>query len=125
MNRNVIKFNPNDRRRKRPAPAPFNTPRKRSNLRGILNAASVILLFVAVGLAVYWISEGRNPEPNTPLAQISGTASVIDGDTIEIHGERIRLDGYDAPERGSVCGTVNVYQKIVSGSSRTNRTQDR
>jgi len=35
---------------------------------------------------------------------ISGTARVIDGDTIEIAGRRIRLEGIDAPEHGQTCG---------------------
>lgn len=42
-----------------------------------------------------------------------GGASVIDGDTLEIHGRRIRLDGVDAPERGRRCGDVNVYQRAA------------
>lgn len=34
---------------------------------------------------------------------IVGRASVIDGDTIEIHGERIRFNGIDAPESRQDC----------------------
>ena len=34
---------------------------------------------------------------------IMGTASVIDGDTIDIHGARIRLDAIDAPESSQLC----------------------
>ena len=32
-----------------------------------------------------------------------GIASVTDGDTLEIHGRRIRLHGIDAPESGQFC----------------------
>ena len=51
--------------------------------------------------------------PSARSAQIIGAASVVDGDTIEIHGKRIRLSGFDAPERGKRCGATNVYQKAA------------
>ncbi|MGY3472471.1 thermonuclease family protein [Bradyrhizobium ottawaense] len=43
---------------------------------------------------------------------IVGQASVIDGDTIEIHGARIRLWGMDAPESNQLCRNddSNLYQ---------------
>jgi endonuclease YncB( thermonuclease family) len=34
---------------------------------------------------------------------LTGRPSVIDGDTIEIHGRRIRLHGIDAPEASQTC----------------------
>jgi endonuclease YncB( thermonuclease family) len=36
-------------------------------------------------------------------ADVTGRASVVDGDTIEVHGERIRLFGIDAPESRQLC----------------------
>lgn len=36
-------------------------------------------------------------------ADITGRASVIDGDTIDIQGERIRFNGIDAPESRQAC----------------------
>lgn len=40
--------------------------------------------------------------PPDPPA-IIGRASVIDGDTLDIHGHRVRLWGVDAPETGQSC----------------------
>jgi len=49
----------------------------------------------------------RNPDtsrkPTGTDRRITGMASVIDGDTIEIHGKRIRLFGIDAPESRQTC----------------------
>src|SRR6202171_16557 len=36
-------------------------------------------------------------------ADNAGQASIIDGDTLEIHGTRIRLWGIDAPETTQLC----------------------
>ena len=41
--------------------------------------------------------------PVLALADTTGPARVIDGDTIVIAGERIRLHGIDAPERDQLC----------------------
>ncbi len=42
----------------------------------------------------------EQPKKSNP---ITGVASVTDGDTVEIHGQRIRLQGIDAPESSQLC----------------------
>src|ERR1700749_2517201 len=41
-----------------------------------------------------------------------GQASIIDGDTLEVHGTRIRLWGVDAPESSQLCrgADSNLYR---------------
>lgn len=56
---------------------------------------------LAVTLAPFVLPDTAAP---APAAQpITGRASVIDGDTIEIAGTRIRLSGIDAPESWQKC----------------------
>jgi endonuclease YncB( thermonuclease family) len=73
----------------------------------------VVLAAMGVAGAAGYFGPGlveKLPLPNAAqlVASISaetlvGRASVIDGDTIEIHGERIRFNGIDAPESAQLC----------------------
>jgi endonuclease YncB( thermonuclease family) len=41
--------------------------------------------------------------PDAFADDLAGRASIIDGDTLEIHGTRIRLWGIEAPESSQLC----------------------
>ena len=57
----------------------------------------VCLLAVNVGLTLTILSDAKAADP------IIGQATVIDGDTIDIRGQRIRLSGMDAFETRQPC----------------------
>jgi endonuclease YncB( thermonuclease family) len=64
----------------------------------------VVLVAWALGIHLYRRAEttGLPARPN-----ISGKAWVIDGDTIQISGSRIRLEGIDAPEAAQSCADLS------------------
>lgn len=72
------------------------------------------LFLLAGASAAYWLASSTFLSLNEPTAvrlpvttsrsePRLGRASVIDGDTIEIAGERIRFNGIDAPEANQTC----------------------
>ncbi len=59
--------------------------------------------------------------PGLAVAEITGPARVIDGDTIVIHDTKIRLHGVDAPEsaqafRAKSINTTTSMQKQAIGA---------
>lgn len=48
-------------------------------------------------------SAARPARPGAGQVVLTGRANVLDGDTIEVQGRRIRLHGIDAPENDQIC----------------------
>ena len=96
--------------------------------RGIIVAAVVS---VAVILKPDWVGAALNtdlpalPAPTAAApaaADISGHARVVDGDGLEIGGQRIRLHGVDAFETRQMCGahacgraSADALRNLVGG----------
>jgi endonuclease YncB( thermonuclease family) len=70
------------------------------------SAALLVLASCAVSSC-----NSRAQSQSQPVGDLIGVASVIDSDTIEIYGTRVRLSGFDAPEHGRTWSGVNVYQR--------------
>ncbi|WP_072395446.1 thermonuclease family protein [Hyphomicrobium sp. CS1GBMeth3] len=61
-----------------------------------------ILLLVASGLVLLALT-AINEWVIGPIFEIAGPAKILDGDTLLIAGEKLRLTGIDAPEGDQIC----------------------
>ena len=71
-------------------------------------AVGAMLLFPASPASPTHRVEGAavvTPGVSAWTADLSGRARVIDGDTLDVGGTRVRLHGVDAPEAGQSCFT--------------------
>jgi endonuclease YncB( thermonuclease family) len=84
------------RRWRRPVSVP------RSFGRRVLDFVLMAIFFALVALLVAKLNQR---EPVEPLV---GKAYVIDGDTISVSGNHIRLKGIDAPELAQSCGNASA-----------------
>lgn len=111
-----------DRQDPRPRPRLARTPKTRSapqarrpTRRRFYAPFVVVLLASIVAGAVFAHDDwpvlvrayerltGATAQVRTPNDELTGRASIIDGDTLEIRGRRIRLWGIDAPESSQPC----------------------
>lgn len=99
----------------------------RSQARAALRAAGRPLVFLLFLLL-----------PCLTSAQtLSGTARVVDGDTLEVQGQKVRLHGIDAPEKDQLCqrrkgsayhcGLVSLValEELLDGQPVTCEAKDR
>jgi endonuclease YncB( thermonuclease family) len=64
--------------------------------------AAIGIMTLGVGM---WIAAGQSTltRPLSSTSDLAGNAVVIDGDTIDVAGVRVRLEGIDAPEADQRC----------------------
>jgi endonuclease YncB( thermonuclease family) len=72
--------------------------RRRLTLLGLVKAVLSVLALYYLGGEV--LERRGDKRPDRDLA---GAARVVDGDTVELRGEKLRLQGIDAPEMAQTC----------------------
>ena len=118
---------PNNPRRRWYQPGGADARRASAVLRHIGTFRLAALVGVVLALAV-WNSGLPGARQSAARDGIVGYARVIDGDTIDVAGTRIRLHGIDAPEASQSCTAdgqaypcgrqaTDALARLVSGST--------
>ncbi len=76
-----------------------------------IGAIRLVGLLLVLAALVSWRTPHSIIQTHLPTAVLVGYARVIDGDTLDLSGTRIRLHGIDAPEIRQPCTTSGrIYQ---------------
>lgn len=97
----------------------YRTRRRSRRRTGVPVQLLAMIIIGVCGMLWQWTSQADVPARMTMLAKttlapspalIRGRASVIDGDTVEISGQRIRFNGIDAPESRQYCFDAKDFE---------------
>jgi len=115
---------------------PFRRPRLawRLSPAEILGAVALLAVCLAVAAPPAWrdaaadlwtAPAAASPTTSDATTGLTGPARVIDGDTLEINGERVRLHGVDAFERNQTCGAgASTWYCGLAGTDALTRRLD-
>jgi len=87
-----------------------------------------VLMKVIVCIAVFFFTYNVHSKEIKVIKEINGYAKIIDGDTIKINNNKIRLHGIDAPEKKQICkkpyltiGIFSFTKNYLCGQVSTNK----
>jgi hypothetical protein len=71
------------------------------------------------GRVGFFVQPSSSGQPRTASADVSGHAHVLDGDTIDVGGVRVRLQGLHCPEAGEPGGSAatSAMQGLTRGNN--------
>ena len=82
---------------------PWRRSRRRSRTGTLIEALLLAVMVLTVTLILQPGPDGAQAAAGAAADRLEGVARVIDGDTLDVGGVRVRLHGVDAFERDQTC----------------------